>query len=379
LQIQKVQFKNFRSLTDDIVFPGHGTNVIWGDNAQGKTNFLELIWMFSGNRSFRGSKDEEFIRFGERTSEIEAVFYSEDREQTAQITYYNDASVKIKKEIKINDIKKRASSSLTEKFNMIVFSPEHLYLVKGSAEKRRKFLDDALCNWKTSLDNLFTQYNKTLVQRNALLKDIYKHNELKATVPIWDENLSHLGSMVIRQRILYLEYLSKFASLYHLGISDNKEALTLDYHSDIKIQRTDSCEEIKQKLLTSLTENRNIDYKLGITGIGPHRDDIDICINGKSVRKYGSQGQQRSVVLSLKLAEASVLKEKSGEMPIILLDDVLSELDIKRQNFLLKKINNYQVFISSCEKTTKNRADETKLFYICKGTISEESVNNNNR
>lgn len=365
LKVIELSLENYRNIASAEIEPCEGVNVIYGDNAQGKTNLLEALWLFCGGHSFRGAKDSELIAFGEKSAFISTKFFSYEREQTAQIRFLGK-----KKEVKINDVPKKSSSALIEKYNAVVFSPEHLTLVKRGPSKRRNFIDSAICREKIKNAVIISKYNKTLNQRNSLLKDVNKNSKLKDTLDIWDDSLCILGASIIKQRLDFLKLLSKYAMEYHKGISDNRELLDFSYVSTENIEAEDDEGTIREKLKKALLSSRNDDFYSGYTNCGPHRDDINISINGKKARMFASQGQQRSAILSMKLAEASILKEKTDEKPIILLDDVLSELDVKRQDFLLNKIDDYQVFITCCEKSNKEQLMGGKIFNIENGRIS---------
>lgn len=363
--ITKLQFEGFRNLDDGAIEPSSGVNVIFGTNAQGKTNLLEGIWLLSGNRSFRGSRESELIKFGKDFARLKIDFFSEGRDQNAEIIFF-----KGKKEIKINGVKQKSSSSLIGKLCAVVFSPEHLSLVKSGPTERRKFLDNAICQIKLSYGDSLNAYNKTLAQRNALLKDIPYHSQLLDTLDVWDMRLAALGAALIRMRFQYTERLCECAHKYHSGISDNMEDLNILYSSTIECKSDDPAEKIKNIMYDKLVESRSDDLKDGCTNYGPHRDDIEILINNSRVKVFGSQGQQRSCVLSMKIAEAELIKTAVGQEPVILLDDVLSELDSRRQDFLLNKIIGRQVFISCCEKASTERLTGGKLFEVKKGVVT---------
>ncbi|MGN0477777.1 MAG: DNA replication/repair protein RecF [Ruminococcus sp.] len=367
MKVKYLEFENFRNLEKNKVYAHENTNVIFGENAQGKTNLLECIWLFCGGHSFRGSTEKELVKFGEKFFKIKLCFEGQEREQNAEIRYMGG-----KKEVYINGVKKKSGAELIERFSCVVFSPEHLSLVKAGPGKRRKFLDGALCQQKLKYAMYFSKYNQVLNQRNALLKDINKHPELKSTLEIWDDNLSMLGAYIIQQRIMYAEKLRKNAEYFHNGISEKKEVLNIEYISTIKDIDVENLEDIKDKFLKSLRDNLRDDLYNGFTTVGPHRDDINILINGMKAKNFGSQGQQRSAVLSLKLSEANLLSKIHGEKPVLLLDDVLSELDLKRQNYLLNKIDDYQVFITCCEKSNKEILKKGKVFNVEKGKVTEE-------
>ena len=362
MNVTGLQFQNFRNLEDGVLIPCEKINVIYGDNAQGKTNILEALWLFCGGHSFRGAKDNEFIKFGTKFAKIKANFFSAGRGQSAELTYSSG-----KKETLINGVKKNSSSSLIGRYTAVIFSPEDLSLVKRGPSARRKFIDSAICREKLTNAMVITRYNRILNQRNALLKEISRHPEMKNMLDIWDDSICRLGSEIIFRRISYIRELTKIAAEYHLGISDSREILDIRYISSTPIEEDNTETEIFDKLSSALKRSRDDDCRTGITNVGPHRDDFDIIINSKKAKLFASQGQQRSAVLSLKLAEAAVLGELIEENPIILLDDVLSELDKKRRDFLLNKVEDYQVFITCCDYSDVTLLKEGKKFLINNG------------
>lgn len=364
MRVLAVKFENYRNLKNDMIQPCEGVNIIYGDNAQGKTNLLEAVWLFCGGHSFRAAKDSEIIRWDENFARIEMRFFGQEREQTAKILIKGN-----KKQVEINGVEKKSAAALIEKFCAVVFSPEHLNLIKRGPSQRRKFIDSAICREKLQNAVILSKFNRVLVQRNSLLKDIYRRPSLEETLSVWDEPLILNGAILIKKRMEYVKMLSQRAKIYHDGISKNSEKLEIKYISSVDAEISDSVDEIAEKLRKKFNENRKDDIRTGVTNFGPHRDDIEILINGKNARAFGSQGQQRSAVLSLKLAEASVLKERMGEEPVILLDDVLSELDSKRQDFLLNELKGCQVFITCCEKSNKEQLKEGKIFLLKNGEV----------
>ena len=364
MKVKQLSFENFRNLNNDTIRPSERVNVIYGENAQGKTNLLEAVWLFCGGHSFRGSKENELIGFDKSRYRLEAVFESQDREQSAQIVYGRD-----RRQIMLNGVERNSSSYLTEVFPAVVFSPEHLTLIKRGPNVRRRFLDAAICQHRIRYASMLSKYNQIINQRNALLKDIYKHKELKDTLSIWDESLAGVGALILKERFDYLSRIREPARVYHKGISGDREELSVGYLSTEKADESDSVDELREKLLAAFKSSRHEDFSTGYTSVGPHRDDLEIGINGLSARKFGSQGQQRSAVLSLKLSEARLLYEKHGERPVILLDDVLSELDNQRQDFLLNGLDGYQVFVTCCEESNKEQLKNGKVFYIENGAI----------
>lgn len=363
--ITGLKFENFRNLENNHISFGDKMNVIVGDNGQGKTNLLECIWMFNGVRSFRGAKDRDLVQFGKKSAKIEIEFFSEERDQTARIDFVNH-----KREAYINEIKKPAPSHLMGKITSIVFSPEHLSLVKDGPNVRRKFIDSAICQVKPKYSVYLAKYNRILNQRNALLKDIANYSELADTLEIWDRELAVNGSVIISERLKYIARLSQLAGEYHSGISENKEKLEILYKNRYSPETPTS--EIASDFFDLLSTHRKDDLMLRYTTKGPHRDDIEININGRSARQYASQGQQRSAVLSLKLAEASLVDILTGENAVILLDDVLSELDKERQSFLLNKIQSRQVFITCCDYSTEALLESGRMFVVENGNVTQK-------
>ena len=368
MNVTSLSFTGFRNLEDGVIEPCPGVNVLYGANAQGKTNLIEAIWLLSGNKSFRGAKDSEFIGFGKDHAVIKAGFFTEGRDQTARISYSAG-----KKEAFVNEIKQPSSSALLGKLCAVVFSPEHLSLVKGSPNERRSFIDGAICQIKPGFRDTLLEYNRTLKQRNALLKDIPYHSGLSDTLDAWDYRLSVLGASIVRTRIKYVTKLSECAENYHDGISNGKEKLAVSYSSGIPDEHCGDLDSARKYMISYLAAHKKEDISAGSTGFGPHRDDIDIRINDMSVRMYGSQGQQRSCVLSMKIAEEELIKIAVSEEPIVLLDDVLSELDPMRQEFLLNELHERQVFITCCEPSSAERLRSGRAFRIESGRIALEN------
>ena len=362
--VKRLQFDGFRNLHKGEIYPHSGVNVIFGTNAQGKTNLLEAIWLLSGNKSFRGSRESELINFNSEYAALRIDFFSEERDQNAELLLRRG-----KKDVKLNGVKKTSSAALIGKLCVVVFSPEHLSLVKSGPAQRRRFIDSAVCQIKPAYGETLAEYKKTLAQRNALLKDIPLHSELLDTLEIWDYRLAVLGASIIRMRINYIEKLSERASQYHLGISNGTEKLDIKYICSVPRELCDTGISVRDVLSEKISLARADDIKDRVTSIGPHRDDIEILINGENARIYGSQGQQRSCVLSMKISEAELLKMACEQEPVILLDDVLSELDAKRQEYLLNKISDRQVFITCCEAASVERLKIGKLFEVKNGIV----------
>lgn len=342
--VKSLKTENYRNLENMIFNPTEGINVIYGSNAQGKTNLIECLWLFTGGRSFRGSKENELIAFGKNKSEIELCFQTKEREKTIYFKIQGG-----KRQPVLNDVPKSSLSQIVGNFCAVVFSPDHLTLIKNGPEERRNFIDGAICQIKPAYASVLSRYRKILSERNALLKDIPYHRELEDTLDIWNERLAVEGSSIAMQRIDYIKGLKEPAINFYEGISSGKEKLSIEYKMNYSSDTNMNRDEIIEIMLKTLRKKQNDDIYCGYTTTGIHRDDIIVKINDMEARNFGSQGQQRSAVLALKLAEAEQIGEKLGENPVILLDDVLSELDTERRNFLLKELNNMQIFMTCCE------------------------------
>ncbi len=374
--VQRLGTLQFRNLEDGELFPCEGVNVIYGDNAQGKTNLLEALWLFTGGHSFRGAKDGELPRLDRKTGENASAaslaldFFSEERPQKAILHIENGRRSSV-----INGVRKKTGSALVGKVRAVIFSPEHLLLVKEGPSRRRGFLDGALCQLKPSFARMLSTYNRTLLQRNALLKDISRFPELQDTLEVWDQRLAKLGAGVMMERKEYVDKLAPKVQAIYDGISKGKEAIGVRYSPSVKLSVENfSLQEAEEAFLKELKRFLRSDMRSGFTSCGPHRDDLELELNHISARAYGSQGQQRSAVLAMKLAEAETLAGISGETPIVLLDDVMSELDQSRQDYLLNHLHGRQVFITCCSPETVSLQETGKRFHVEAGKVQPEEV-----
>lgn len=361
MKINSIKIENFRNI-ESLSLDFDDVNIIYGENAQGKTNLIEAIYLFTGAKSFRGVKDKELVKFGEEYSRLKIEFYNNSREQNAELLIQNRRSATL------NGVKKKSATSLGDELKAVIFSPVHLSMVKDGPLERRRFIDNALCQLKSNYRNVLKEYNRALAQRNMLLKDISKNNSLYDMLYIWDKNLAVSGAKIIFQRMKYIEALLPYAKDVFDGLSSGKEEINLVMKGAFDYDGL-TLDEIQKKLMFALDNNRGNDILNRNTNIGPHRDDMEILINGKSARSFGSQGQQRSCVLALKLAEASLLREMTQDEPLALLDDVMSELDISRQDYILNHIKDWQVFITCCDANTVLRLKQGKTFHISNGGL----------
>jgi DNA replication and repair protein RecF len=355
--IQSIELKNFRNYEDLNIHFDAGTNILYGDNAQGKTNILEAAYLSGTSKSHKGSKDKEMIRFGAEESHIRTIVLKNEKQYQIDMHLRKRGS----KGIAINKIPIKRASELFGVLNIVFFSPEDLNIVKNGPAERRRFVDLELCQ----IDKLYlsdlTKYNKILNQRNALLKEISFRPNMIDTLPVWDEQLLDYGKRIIRARKRFLEELNEVIHEIHYKISGGKENLILKYEPNIDdIFFADELSKAKQK-----------DLKLCQTTVGPHRDDILFSNDGIDIRKYGSQGQQRTAALSLKLSEIDLVKKVINNTPVLLLDDVLSELDSNRQNYLLNSISDIQTIITctGVEEFVKNRFEINQIFQVIDGKV----------
>lgn len=363
MNLRQIRLEHYRNLTDVTLTPSPAINVIYGKNAQGKTNFLEAIWLFSGMKSFRGG-DHELVQFGEAFANLKIFFFAEGREQEAEIKIENA------RRAFLNGIALKSPAKLSGVMGMIVFSPAHLSMVKEGPAGRRHFLDVAIACLRPRYISLMSDYQRAVAQRNAMLKDIRYHAELSDMMEIYEQRIAASGAKIIRYRENYIETLKKSAPFIYSGISSEKETLSLRYLCSAGENEEDSPGRFTAEVLfTKLREGRRGDIAQGFTGIGPHRDDLWIGIDGRSARNFGSQGQQRSAVLSLKLAEAAVMEHAAGERPVILLDDVMSELDETRQDYILNRIGGSQVFITCCDPNSALKTMMGEAFCMDHGKI----------
>ena len=357
--IKSIELKNFRNYEDLNISFDEGTNIFYGDNAQGKTNILEAAYVSGTTKSHKCSKDKEMIRFGEQEAHIRTIVLKNGKEYQIDMHLKHNKT----KGIAINKVPIRKASELFGILNMVFFSPEDLNIIKNGPSERRRFLDSELCQLDRIYLSDLTTYNKILNQRNKLLKDIVYRPDLKDTLPIWDLQLAETGKKIIKRRKQFVEELSEIVYRNHYHISGGKEELILKYDPDVDdIFFEDELLRVRER-----------DLKQCMTSVGPHRDDLLFSIQDIDIRKFGSQGQQRTSALSLKLSEIELVKKAIHETPVLLLDDVLSELDSNRQNYLLNSIHDTQTLISctGLDEFVKNRFHINKIFKVVQGNVSE--------
>ena len=378
--IKKLKLKNYRNYKEVEVIFDKNINIIYGNNAEGKTNLLESIYMCSTSKSHRNSKESEIINFNENEAHIKLIFKKNNFEKDLSIDI--QLNKEIKKGIAINEIKIDKVSDFLGTFNVVLFAPEDLNIIKDGPQVRRKFLDIEICQSDKIYVNSIFNYNKVLNQRNILLKDISKEkgnnkNDLLSLLDIYDEQIVNYGIEIIEKRIKNIEKLAKIILEKHLQISDSKEKLIINYENDVLKEwfniKENKPDTVKELYLELIKENREKDIKNQYTNIGPHRDDIGFYIDRLDIRKFGSQGQKKTAAISLKLSELEIIKEKINDIPVLLLDDVFSELDETRQKLLVNNLKGIQTIIT-CTGIKKNIFDllkPEKVFNVKNNIIKE--------
>lgn len=352
MKINTLELKNFRNYTSQKISFGENLNVLVGKNAQGKTNVLEAIFFAVIGKSFKVNKEKETIKWGSEVASIKCHISRAYRDVQIELVF-NKSS---KKAIKIDGISIKKTGELLGTINGVFFSPQELKLVKESPDERRRFMNIDISQTNKRYFYALNRYEKVLANRNKLLKITKDFNVLKDTIDIWDKALVDLAEKIYLERKEFIQKLAPFAEKAHSYISGGQEKLEIKYNSmDFKDK------DFKEEMLKSLQKNLEKDFTHGFTSIGVHRDDLDIFLNGVEVKNYGSQGQQRTAALSMKLAELEIIKERTGEYPILLLDDVFSELDSARQKRLLAFTSRTQTIITTTDYNLNLKANVIKI------------------
>ena len=357
--IKRLQMLNYRNYNVLDISLGPHVNVFMGDNAQGKTNILEGIYYCAFARSHRTSKDRELINWNSDNALLSVTVGRERLDKRIDISILKDG----KKAIQINKIKIKKIGELFGNFNVVMFSPEDLKIIKDSPGVRRKFIDMELCQLNPKYYYNLVQYNKVLNERNSILRN---RNINKDILDVYDMQLVEFGYNIIIDRLEYIEKLNKYSAKIHSDITSGKERIEFKYVSTIK-----DLENIRENFYSLLEKNRVRDCERGITSVGPHRDDFNVLINDIDTKSYGSQGQQRTAVLTIKFSSLKIIKELTGEYPVLLLDDVLSELDFSRKRYVLSTIGDIQTIITctGIEDLYEYLDDKSKVFKVKDGEI----------
>lgn len=352
MHLKNLNCFDFKNLKRAEILPDKEMNVICGENAQGKTNIIEAIWLFTGAKSFKGTKDSSFINFDSQKAKTEIKFNAFGVDYDAKIEFGD------KKNAFLNGKALKSTSNLAGKFNAVIFAPDDLGLVKEGPQIRRRFLDTAIGQLYPNYIEILKSYMRAVTQRNKIIKDYKYDTSLSVMLDIFEDEIALMGEKIIKYRKNYLSVIDEFVPNIYEELSNGKEKFMSVYVAN-------SCDIIREKL----REARKEDMYTGVTSVGPHRDDIEFTVNGISARFFGSQGQQRSIALALKLAQAEVTKSKINEYPIILLDDVMSELDENRQNFVLNHIKGKQSFITCCDPKSVERLKNGRIIRVQNGEV----------
>lgn len=356
--IKALELSSYRNYDRMCLALHEGTNIFYGDNAQGKTNILEAIYVCSTTKSHRGSKDKEVIQFEKEESHLKMILNRKG------LDYRIDMHLKKNKPkgIAINGVPIRKASELLGIAHVIFFSPEDLGIIKNGPSERRHFIDMELCQLNPVYTSQLSSYNKVVLQRNKLLKDLSYKPETMDTLQIWDMQMVRYGTSIIRERRRFIDRLNEIITKVHDRLTEGKERLLIRYEPNVTEETFES----------ALETGRDRDLRQKSTLNGPHRDDICFLVNGMDIRKFGSQGQQRTAALSLKLSEIRLVEEVAKDEPVLLLDDVLSELDSKRQNQLLSSISHIQTLITctGLDDFVNGRFQMDKIFQVEHGTVA---------
>ncbi len=357
MKIQALELLNFRNYERAGISLHPGTNVFYGDNAQGKTNLLEALYLAATAKSHRGAKDREMIRFGEEEAHIKVLFEKKDISERLDMHLKKNHP----KGVARNAVPIRRITDLFGILHVVFFSPEDLSIVRSGPGERRRFLDLELCQLDKIYARNLVSYNKLLSQKNKLLKDNLPDGEKRALLEVFNEQMVSYGIPILQRREAFLESMNDVVSVFHSELTDHKENLSLSYHKSVK----------EKEFADTLAAGMEKELVQRMSLFGPHRDDFRFLISGENVRIYGSQGQKRSAALSLKLGEIQLVKEAAGEEPVLLLDDVLSELDSMRQNQLLERIGSLQTIITctGLKEMEENRFHIDQLFTVKEGKI----------
>lgn len=366
MYVNSIKLINYRNYSGIKVFLNKNINVFLGENGQGKTNLLESIYIASSGKSFKTNKDKELINIDKEVGYIGVELIKNDIKKYIELKL----NVNKPKRIKINGVEQDKVSDLNEVLQVVVFSPEDLKIIKGGPSNRRNFLDDEISQIKPLYKSIINDYNRVLTQRNNLLKIIQYDNKKKKMLSVWNEQLVELGTKIMILRKSFINRLANISKDIHNSITSGTENLEIYYSSSFEFKDMDK-EAIINKYNKLLSKYENEDIEKGTTKIGPHRDDIEILIDNRNTRVFGSQGQQRTAALSLRLAEIKLIKEETEDYPVLLLDDVFSELDVNRRKYLISTFKDVQTIITSTDDIDIEEIDKSnkKTYYIKDGNI----------
>ena len=363
--LKDIQLRNFRNYEEVRLDFEPGVNLIVGDNAQGKTNLLEAISYLGSGRSFRAQKTAEMVRFGADFGEVSGNIFSQERDQNLRFLLFSGSRPR---QIFRNGSKKKTAGEIAGVLPTVLFCPEDLMVLKTGASQRRRMGDQVLCQLRPNYDAALTEYNRILDQKSRILKDHFDNPALLEILPEYNTRLCQVGALLISYRARFYDSLGKSAEKFHSQFSGGVENFTLDYKTVSSVKDPFApVSQLTESLLDHLDRHYRAEVETAQCLTGPHKDDFTVCLSGIDLKAYGSQGQTRTAAISLKLAQRELMGREWGEEPVLLLDDVLSELDPGRQDFVLNQIVSGQVFITCCEPGRFTKLGKT--IEICKGTV----------
>jgi len=365
MNLQELSLRSFRNYEEVHLEFEPGVNLIVGDNAQGKTNLLEAISYLGSGKSFRAMKTSEMVRFGENFAELKGKVFAQERQQELRYLLFKGSRPR---QIFRNGAKKKSASELAGVLPTVLFCPEDLMILKMGSSQRRRFGDLALCQLRPNYDAALTEYHRILDQKNRILKDHFENPAVLAILPEYNLRLCQVGALLISYRARFYQSLGEAAAVYHNQFSGGAEEFRLDYRTVSNISDPFApISALTADLRSHMESHARAELESGQCLTGPHKDDFDVTLSGLSIKSFGSQGQTRTAAISLKLAQRELMRREMGEEPILLLDDVLSELDPGRQDFVLNQITSGQVFITCCEPGRFTKLGQT--IQIRKGQI----------
>ena len=370
---KRVEVKNFRNIKEAKVEFSEGVNVLVGENAQGKTNLLEGIFLLSVGKSFRATNSNEMISFGERSAEISLDYKCDGRirDDNINIKLFSDK----KKIVEKNNLRVEKMSDIVGSFRAVLFCPEHLSLIKDGPAERRNYLDIAISRISQKYIHSLQRYTYFLKQRNSLIKSAYQNREsFDATVELWSEKMAEEAAVITVMRAEYIERVNGLLGKYFEQMTGEREKTEVSYRTSAGLTDSEcfNARLVKEKYYSLLTSAYDREIALGSTLYGIHKDDIDIKLNQKSARSFSSQGQQRSLALGLKLAEGEICKEEFGDYPVFLFDDVLSELDETRRDYMILQATDKQVIITTCEEDFVKKMNAQRVINVKDGKYFEQ-------
>lgn len=368
MKLKKLTLYNWRSYTRAETEFAQGVNLLVGENAQGKTNLLEAIVYLSQGQSFRTRAQTELVRLGAEFADLQAELFDEERTQSLRAVIF---SARRPRQLYVGGVKKKSGSDLAGLLPTVLFCPEDLQVLRAGAQARRRLIDHTLCQLRPAYAAALQEYSRCLERKSRILKDHPLHPDLLEVLPEYNERMARLGARIIHYRANYVQALDEAARSCHGDFSGGKETLTLAYQSVSNIDDVFASEDfLYARLREHQQSHTRAELESGQCLSGPHKDDLHAELNGLSVRSYGSQGQTRTAAISIKLAERELMRRRLGQEPVLLLDDVLSELDAQRQDFVLNRLGDGQVFITCCE--TDRVTELGQVFRVENGNISPQ-------